>query len=375
VKRLLNRKPWGVHVVGNFEAEKGLGKAARSTLLALESQGLELSVENVRADGNENPVPFELEKRASFLYPLTINHVNVHEIQAYVSRTKKSVLRRRYNIGFWYWELADFPPEWQRGFDTFYEVWTGSCFAQEALARVAPVPVLRMPPVVEVLPLAVTDSQSFTKFGLNREDFLFLFAFDFQSSMERKNPLAVIRAFRLAFSPEERVTLVLKSTHGETSPQNLAELKKEALNLKVRLIDRVMSEADVHELFSLCHCYVSLHRAEGFGLTLAETMALGKPVIGTAYSGNLDFMNDSNSYLVPARLVEIDSDHGFYHKGMVWAEPDEEAAAQAMRYVFEHPEEALLKGSAARAQMDQNFGRDVVGKKYRERLENILFEL
>jgi glycosyltransferase involved in cell wall biosynthesis len=86
-------------------------------------------------------------------------------------------------------------------------------------------------------------------------------------------------------------------------------------------------------------------------------------------------MNDSNSYLVPARLVEIDSDHGFYHKGMVWAEPDEEAAAQAMRYVFEHPEEALLKGSAARAQMDQNFGRDVVGKKYRERLENILFGL
>ena len=94
-----------------------------------------------------------------------------------------------------------------------------------------------------------------------------------------------------------------------------AGIRRTTATCAERLIDAVAEHPDVElidacvglsSLIALCDCYVSLHRAEAFGLPIAQAMWLGKPVIATAYSGNLDYMTPENSYLVRSRLVPID---------------------------------------------------------------------
>ena len=104
-----------------------------------------------------------------------------------------------------------------------------------------------------------------------------------------------------------------------------------------------------------CDCYVSLHRSEGLGLTMAEAMALGKPVIATGYSGNLEFMDESNSYLVPYELVDVPTDWWAYAPGATWAAPNPDAAARLMRHVWEHPDEAYALGERARDELVERF--------------------
>ena len=110
-------------------------------------------------------------------------------------------------------------------------------------------------------------------------------------------------------------------------------LQEAAAGANVRILDQVLSRADIDALLELSDCYVSLHRSEGFGLTIAEAMSLAKPVIATAYSGNMDFMTLSNSFPVNYRLTAIERDYGPYRQGWPWADPDLEHAAALMRHV------------------------------------------
>jgi glycosyltransferase involved in cell wall biosynthesis len=128
-------------------------------------------------------------------------------------------------------------------------------------------------------------------------------------------------------------------------------------------------------LFSVCDAYVSLHRSEGFGITAAEAMCMGKPVIATDYAGNTDFMNVSNSYPVAYRLIELEQDHGPYKKGEFWADPDLDHAAEQMRRVFTEREQALRKGQRASSDMARWYGRQATARKMIERLQIINHEL
>jgi glycosyltransferase involved in cell wall biosynthesis len=140
----------------------------------------------------------------------------------------------------------------------------------------------------------------------------------------------------------------------------------------IKILDKVLDSEEIKALYVAADCYVSLHRSEGFGLTMAEAMALGKPVIATAYSGNMDFMTPSNSYLVKYSLTEIDRDYGPYKKGMVWAEPDIDDAARLMRYVYENQDEARRVGAIAATYIKEHFSPESVGKMYAARIDYIL---
>jgi glycosyltransferase involved in cell wall biosynthesis len=164
-----------------------------------------------------------------------------------------------------------------------------------------------------------------------------LFAFDMCSVMERKNPLGLVRAFRRAFKPTDDAVLVIKVTRGNFDPEGMALLRAEEAKGQMVIIDRVMSRAEAMALMACCDCYASLHRSEGFGLTLAEAMLLGKPAIGTNYSGNLDFMTPEVSRLVDFKKVKISIDLPQYPKGVDWAEPDEEHAGTILRELYERP--------------------------------------
>lgn len=186
--------------------------------------------------------------------------------------------------------------------------------------------------------------------------------------MERKNPLGLVRAFQRAFGDEEKAVLFIKVAHSEFDPASFADLQVACQAGNVRLHEEVMPRQAVNALMATADCYVSLHRSEGFGLTMSEAMSLGKPVIATGYSGNMDFMAAESSFLVDYRMVEIEKDYGPYQKGYVWADPDLDHAVKLMRRVYEHRDQAAAVGRRAREDAYRLLHPQVVGKLVKQRL-------
>jgi len=266
------------------------------------------------------------------------------------------------------WELPDFPPEWSDSFRYFDEIWAASAFAAEAIAKASPIPTIKMP-----LPLRAYDGPVLGRehFGLRKDAFIFFFMFDFMSVFQRKNPLAILEAFRRAFAVRDEVQLVVKCSNPDADPANALRLREEAKAAHSRLIEGYLSRQEIASLIENCDAYVSLHRSEGFGLTMAEAMSAGKPVIATAYSANVDFMNVGNSFPVRYRLVELDKDEGPYQRGSSWADPDVEHAAEQMRWVFDHRESAAAIAARARVDIATHLSLDAVGRRVTERLQRI----
>jgi glycosyltransferase involved in cell wall biosynthesis len=248
------------------------------------------------------------------------------------------------------------------------EVWVATEFGRRALAACAPVPVVRMPlPLVPGHPAALDRSH----FRLRQDAFVFLFTFDVSSQLERKNPDGVVSAFRRAFGTSRDVVLLLKLTNPEYDPGGLRKLYSAVNGSNIVLWEGYMTRAELTALVTCSDCYVSLHRSEGFGLGIAEAMALGKPVIATHYSGPADFMNIENSYPVNYTVVPIPRDYGPYLEGFAWADPDLEQASALMREVVEDRADAQRRGRRAAADMAEHYAPERAGARIRRRLENI----
>ncbi len=360
----------GVNVAGYFASEKGVGAAVRSTVGALQAASVPCVLSNVVDSGSRNREGREFEYRPDNPYLVNLLHVNADQAPMVASTMGAEYFRGRYNIGAWFWELSRFPAEWRSSFRYFQEIWTYSSFCLDAVSRVSPIPVVRMP--LAVAPPAVGQTPGDrVRYGIGPDQFLFLFMFDFHSVVERKNPLGVIRAFELAFGARRDVGLLVKTAHSADNPAELAQLRAAVRTDTVKILDDVLSRAEVMNLLAACDCYVSLHRSEGFGLPIAEAMALGKPVIVTAYSGNMDFTTPSNSFLVKYRLVELGRTHGPYQEGSVWADPDVEHAAELMRHVCEARGEAQRIAVAGQRDVETLLHPRVVGAQMRARLDEI----
>ena len=152
---------------------------------------------------------------------------------------------------------------------------------------------------------------------------------------------------------------------------DLAELQDTIRGRNVILLHELMSRARAYGLIDMADCFVSLHRSEGFGLGLAEAMLIGKPVIATGYSGNLDFMSPDNSLLVGYELTEIKEDRPIYSRGNFWAEPSIEQAAAFMRQVYEHPGEAQTRAERVQPEIQRLLSLESAGQRMRARLEQI----
>jgi glycosyltransferase involved in cell wall biosynthesis len=226
------------------------------------------------------------------------------------------------------------------------------------------------------MPIALARDVSYSHFDrahfrIPNDKFVFLFVFDFDSSIERKNPLGVIEAFKRAFGPAEDVLLYIKSVHGSHHPDQLESLRLMAhAHQNICFTDAVYTREEIDGLVQSCDCYVSLHRSEGFGLPIAEAMRAAKPVVVTGYSGNMDFTTPENSFLVSYRLGPIEQD-GPYPKGYLWADPDLEQAAEQMRYVFKNRDSAVERGQRGRETVSKLFDPAVVGARMKERLKRI----
>ncbi len=367
----------GVNAVGYLRGGLGLGQAARLYVQALHAAGVPVRTTTVDVnlpdvvapDGRRAQVKTtdfaDLHVEGDLAFNLIC--VNAPELPALCAQLGSEFFEDRYTIGVWAWEVDVVPSSWDRAFALVDEIWVYSRYVEEILSHVSPVPVVRVPLPI-VAPAAGGDVT-----GLALGDaFTFLFLFDFYSTLARKNPHGLVEAFSRAFRPGEGPQLVLKSHNGDFKPQSMARLV-DAIGGRpdIRLVDRYLSEPDMAALMRRADCYVSLHRAEGFGLTLGETMALGKPVIATGFSANLDFMTAENSYLVRHAETLVGDEGENYPAQGTWAEPDVAHAAQLMREVWEHQDEARARGARAQREIAEHFSIEVVGEAARARLKRL----
>ncbi|MDM9385492.1 glycosyltransferase [Chlorogloeopsis sp. ULAP01] len=363
--------PLGVNISGYVNSEFGLGEGVRGTIRALEAAGIPFVINNC----NFNTMHRKLDSTYTDFseknpYPVNIVQVNVDMIHTFINSTSPAYFQKKYNIGFWAWELPEFPKEWLPALNLFHEIWTPSSYCTEAIAPVSPIPVLKVMHSL-FLPQPSATKQAL---GLPENKFIFLFIFDFCSIFERKNPTAIIEAFQLAFGKENQdVLLVIKFSNAKYFPEQLQKLKVLMEGFKnIKLINDYLLKDELNALIYHCDCYVSLHRSEGFGLTMAEAMLYGKPVIATAYSANTEFMNIGNSFLVKYSLVKLAENYGAYKKGNVWAEPDIHHAADLMQYVFNNYEEAKQVGGKAAQDIQSMLSPKVIGDKIKRRLEYVM---
>jgi glycosyltransferase involved in cell wall biosynthesis len=273
-------------------------------------------------------------------------------------------------IGQWFWELSEPPNSHRHAFDLIREVWAPTLFIKESLETMAPerVSVVHMP--LPIMTPEVDSSLTKESFGLDSR-FAFLFTFDFLSVLKRKNPIGLVQAFCEAFSPNEGPVLILKSINGNKRMMEFEKLKWACRGrTDIVVIDEYYDAVKSASLMAVTDCYVSLHRSEGLGLTMAEAMALGKPVIATGYSGNMDFMSDENSILVPWTLVQVGKDAESYPSDATWAEPNLGAASSAMRRIFDDQDFARSLGAIAQRDIAENFSPQKTGARMKNRLES-----
>jgi glycosyltransferase involved in cell wall biosynthesis len=327
-----------VNVAGYFRAELGLGVAARSLLSVLEAGGIPFNTISFDATANRQNYPFPERATGQVVSDTNIICVNPDQIAVFAEQTGPELRNGRYSIGVWFWEVEDFPRQFHGAFNYVDEIWVASDFMRDAFLKVSPKPVFKFR--LPVLTPQVDPVLSRPDLGLP-DNFVFLFSFDFLSVLERKNPLGLIQAFLTAFPDEEGASLVIKTINGDKRILEMEKLRRASRGRSdIILLDGYLSSIENNTLTALSDCYVSLHRSEGFGLTIAEAMALARPVIATGYSGNLEFMTAENSYLCPARRSKVGPEREPYPADTFWSEPDLDAAAKLLRQVFEHREDA-----------------------------------
>jgi GT2 family glycosyltransferase/glycosyltransferase involved in cell wall biosynthesis len=363
------RAPIGVNIAGFLSSEKGVGEAVRSTVRILDAEGIPYVLNNVRDPGSVNKDTSTSGFAIANPHAVNLVHVNPDALPYFLSQRGQHYFKNHYNIAYWPWELDTFPVEWRSAFRHFHEIWVPSTFAVKSISSAAPIPVIKVP--YSLSEEISVGEMSRAAFGIAHDAFVFLFIFDFHSYAERKNPLATIEAFKKAFGKRRDVQLVLKCSRPEFDPVAFRRIKQAARGSNVIILEQVLARAEINALLNHADCYVSLHRSEGYGLTIAEAMRFGKPVIATNYSGNVDFMTSRNSLPVKYDLIENKRDHGPYKKGCRWAEPCTTHAAELMSCVRDNPERARAVGGQARRDIGKMLAPSTIGKLVRARLGTI----
>ncbi len=342
-------------VAGMFRTGNGIGRAARSCYEALQKEGLsplavDLSDLFFQADtASTVPLSGMPNTRSGTL----ILFANAPETE----RALMSLGLRRWHdwriIGAWAWELPVGPKSWSRQARMLSEVWYPSRYVHDALHRNAGAGQSIVPHYVPMRPILPSNLQASANDGVNLR---VLCIADGRSSLPRKNLLSAIRMFSRAFTKSEQARLILKCRNLEEYPDYQREVMQDAAqDPRIQVIDRTLPQDEHDALLAHCDVLISPHRAEGFGLNLAEAMACGKAVIATGWSGNLEFMNEKNSILLPFQLTPVRDPSGIYtgFEGAQWAEAEIDAGARALRDLYDSPSSVTNLAEAARASISR----------------------
>lgn len=366
----------GIGLYGNFTAVSGVGEGARRMARILQVADIPSSSHLVTTNGSAAeilPAPKNLLFGRSD-YNCLLFHVNADHIPMVLDALQAEELRGRYRIGYWAWELAEFPVQWAEAFDYLDEVWVPSRFVQEAVSAKTNKPVLVVPHPVFDRP---DSGEGRLELGLPENRFLFLCSLDLNSFASRKNPFAAYEAFSRAFpnrDDPDAPFLVMK-LHGNPghSDEHRELVQLFAQDPRLVVIEMPLSGERYAALQRNCDAFVSLHRSEGFGMNIAECMYLGKPVIATDYSGNTDYLTSENGFPVRYDLVSVQPGEYPFGAGQYWAEPDLDQAAEIMRRIHMDQAKTAEVSAAGREHVRRVFSlesvADLVMQHYR-RIQN-----
>jgi len=355
--------PFGVNIF-QYCAKNSAGVEGHLLQLALEAAEIPYQTIDLYSSGK-----YKVKRKYLFSINLIVCHIANSEMPKRM-RLLGIDLKKHYNIGYLAWELAELPDALSFYLDMLQEIWTLSSFCTNSIEKKSTVPVLTVPLYANPDRTVIKNGREY--FNINKDAFLFMFAYDCTSYVSRKNPQAVVQAFLKAFSPEDRhIGLVLKLNYPEKYKGHIDELRGILSPYPyIYFIDKYLTDDEMRTLIHISDAVVSLHRSEGFGLLPLEAMSLGTPVISTEWSGNMEYMNHMNTALVGYKMIPVDGQYvgSTPGDGLVWADPDiDEAAAYMRRMVSDKcwREEMIAKGKYT---ADECYNVTTVGTIIRNRL-------
>ena len=355
----------GINLVGYFSNVIGVAEVGRFFAIKLKESRIPFKIYNIESGSHAKLDIAELKKYSPFFvdklpYHASIVFVNADAVPV-MAKLHPHVFRHHYNVGVFWWEFNDYFYS-PNAFEHIHEVIVFSEFIATAVRKTAPlhVNVTKLPfPFVINWQITIDPFRVRSRFGIGDSDFVYVFNFDFLSILERKNPKSILKAFSQAFSTQTDVKLVLKTIHAEAVPEKFQEFISmiESLNLmsKVLIVNDNLTRDEMICLINACDVYVSLHRSEGLGIGMLEAMSLGKPVIGTGFGGNMDFMRADVALIVDYQLVQLEEDALPYRKGWLWADPNIDQAAEYMEMLYHDRSLAKLIGEKGKKFIEAHY--------------------
>ena len=354
----------GLNIIGYTDSMFGLGEAVKLNIEA--AKKLEIPVNII----NYEKVKQCADYRYKFKYTINLVQIGLNDLDSFFSAIDPDFFNNRYTILFLMWESEYLPPKHIRTINLFNEIWTASSYCKNIFEKVYKGPVIIVPHPVELSLEPIQSQNRLIYFDENK--FSFLFVFSYHSSTERKNPFFLVEAFIKAFGNDKHVELIIKTVGAKKFKQSKKKLHQSISGQNnIKIIDIDLDKNSINHLINDCDCYVSMHHSEGFGLTLAEAMYLGKPTIATNYSGNTEFMNDSNSFLVNYELGLIENPDNNFCSKTLWGNPHMQSAVEKLREVYKNPDLRKKKANNAKLFVEEKLSLYAVGSIIKNRLNHL----
>lgn len=350
----------GINIVGYTEGMFGLGEAVRLNIAAARKHGIPLNLINYEKVKKDSTYKYSLQ------YPVNLVQVSLNDLESFFAVIDPVFFKEKYIILFLVWESEYMAPQLAENLNLFNEIWTTSQYCKKIFQNTFSNPIIIVPHPVEVDLKPVQNKSSAGFF--DDDKFSFLFLFSYHSSIERKNPFFLINAFKAAFAENENVELVIKTVGAQHYKKARQQLQACA-SKNVKVHDLELDKNSVNHLINSCDSYVSMHHSEGFGLTLAEAMFLSKPVVATNYSGNTEFMNEDNSFLVNYQLGGIQNADGTFCSKTIWANPLMQDAIDKLREVYNNEAVRKLKADRAGVFVKEKLSFLTIGAIIKNRLD------
>lgn len=353
-----------VNYHGFFEGNFGIAEATRLNAAAMESQGITVNRISYSSD--------TLEKSKSDAQPnalINIFHINSNVTHEFFSKNQDINLAGHYNIVYWAWEFPEVSDKTVEFLNIFDELWVPSDFCVNIFTKYTGIPVIRFSHPIQKL--ASSDAFNFEEYNIKPGSNVYITIFDSLSTTIRKNPEATIDAFINVFKNDSDSVLIVKTHNLDRSKDAQKVLEKYSGIPNIIIINEHFSKEKLHSLIQKSDVLISLHGSEGFGLTMAEAMSYGKIVVGTGYSGNLDFMNVNNSFLIQYDFIKTSNTKGLIAEGLTLARPNLEDATQKLQYIKNNFQSLNSIKQSAEAQIRDHFSLETIGKLLKLRLSFI----